>query len=131
MIERLHGLAAELAEVIGEDAALALLARRGGTEVYVPAEPAGSALEELVGAEAAEAMADHWGVAKLELPCAHLRGQRGRRARGVRLLMAGRSTREVALACDVHEETVKGWRRSLPGRDAAEPHGQARLPLGD
>lgn len=132
MIEQLHGLAAEIASVIGEDETLALLTSRGGTEINIPAEPSGSALEALVGLDAAEALVDHFGVTKITLPCGHLRGQRGRRARGVRLLLAGRSTREVALACDVHDRTVDGWRQGLVAQGSLGPQdAQPRLPLGD
>lgn len=110
----LTGLAAEIAGVIGAEATFRLLMRRGGTEIKMPAEVEGSLLEELIGTEAAEALAAHFGAGlEFQLPCANLRGAGGRRALGAAMLLRGASQMQVALACDVHLRTVAAWRKSL------------------
>ena len=58
MITRLRGLAAEIAEVIGEDCALFLFQKRGGTDLKIPETARGSKLADLIGIEAAEARLD-------------------------------------------------------------------------
>ena len=116
-IEPLTGRAAEIAEAIGPDAALRLMAHVGGTEVNIPVRAEGSALAAVVGLEVAELAARAFGPGKMTVPTGSLRGARGRRARGLCLLMDGASIGAVATACDVHMQTVKGWRRLLDDRD--------------
>ena len=128
MITRLRGLAAEIAEVIGEDCALFLFQKRGGTDLKIPETARGSKLADLIGIEAAEAMIRHFGGGlRLTLPCAHLRGSQGRRARGVAMLAKGASTLDVAMTCDVTTRTVENWRASLRQQGAIDADGQLRL----
>lgn len=127
---QLPGIAGEIEEVIGLDAAVTLVRARGGTDIEIPKRAAGSYLEGLVGADAAAALISHFGHGRLGLPCAHLRGagaERARRkARALEMLQAGRSQREVALACDLHLRTVERYARESPDRSR---DGQGELPL--
>ena len=112
--ERLTGVAAEIADLIGRDAALRLFTRRGGTEVKLPERAAGSLIADIVGEEAAELLILHYGAGHvLTVPMGNLRGQAGRRARAVAMLHEGRSAREVALECEMHVRTVRNIRRAL------------------
>ena len=53
------GILAEIADIAGEDAALAVAAARGGTQVYIPPSPERDHwLSRLVGQQAARAIAD-------------------------------------------------------------------------
>lgn len=57
--EFLPRVLAEIAAVAGRDAALAVAAARGGTQVYIPPEPpADHWLSQLLGQDAAKAVAD-------------------------------------------------------------------------
>ena len=127
----LPGVAGEIAELIGEELTLKLLAARGGTEVAIPARPEGSVLAEIVGADAAEILLGAFGRVTLTLPCAHLRGARGRRARAKAMLRRGASLSDVALACEVHIRTVSIYRRDLLEAGEALPRSgdQLRLPI--
>ena len=128
MITRLRGLAAEIADVIGEDCALFLFQKRGGTELKIPDQAKGSKLADLVGDAAADALIRHFGGGyRLTLPCGHLRGAQGRRARGVAMLARGSSTLDVAMTCDVTTRTVENWRQSLRQQGAIDADGQLRL----
>ena len=128
MITRLRGLASEIADVIGEDCALYLFQKRGGSDLKIPDTARGSKLADLVGVEAAEALIRHFGGGyRLTLPCAHLRGSQGRRARGIAMLARGASTLEVAMTCDVTTRTVENWRSSLRQQGAIDAGGQLRL----
>lgn len=131
MIPKLTGLAAEIATVIGEERALRLLMRRGGTEIKLPGSAPGSLLADLVGEEAAEAMIAHFGgTQKMSLPCGHLRGAPGRRAMGVAMLRRGASAQDVALSCDVSVRTVYDWRATLAGQGLLpRPDGATQLDL--
>lgn len=114
--ERLTGLAAELAQVIGTDALIDLLTKRGGTTLIIPMNAAGSALAALVGDAAADQLVEFYGTGPLLLPCAHLRGAGGRRARAARMLRNGASLSETAMACDISSRSAMNYRRAL--RDA-------------
>ncbi len=139
MIPRLTGLAAEIAEVVGLEAAFRLMMKRGGMLVKIPLRVPGSLLEELIGTEAAEAMSDHFGAGlELHLPCANLRGAGGRRAMGVAMLLRGENQFAVAVTCDVSIRTVRYWQSALVeqgaiGRDggdgADDDPGPRQLPL--
>ena len=120
-VEPLTGHAAEIAEAIGPDAAVRLMALAGGGEVSIPVWPEGSALARLVGEDVLALMLRAFGPGKMIVPAGPFRGVRGRRARGLCLLMDGASVAAVARACDVHAETVKGWRRTLRRRGLLPP----------
>lgn len=58
----------DIATEIGFSATLALAIQRGGTNVYVPANPRGSVLAGLLGIEAASRLAAGWGGEMLAVP---------------------------------------------------------------
>lgn len=70
----------EIADVVGEAAALRLALKCGGTRVYVPHRPRkGLVLVDIVGLPAARALAAHYAGERLEIPRAHrLRSKRAR-----------------------------------------------------
>lgn len=93
----------EIAEVIGEKGARALVEHLGGTTLYVPARigphhPVAAA----IGAKAAELFARHYRGSHLQLPKAYLRRER--------VLELKRTTnmtvKEIALATDYTERHV-------------------------
>jgi len=70
MSEQLPGVLAEVAEVVGEAAAIALASHAGGTRVYLPAHPSADHwLVQALGAEDAAKLCAHFAVD----------GQRGQR----------------------------------------------------
>ncbi len=75
-----------IVELIGEDAAARLVARFGGTRLYVPHLPAGDdVLAQLVGIDAALTLAHMFGGERIELPKPpQRRPRRGRAAAGAR-----------------------------------------------
>lgn len=113
------GLAADLVELIGEPAAMKLLAARGGTEITIPQRIDGSQLAGIVGRDAAMRMADHFGAGRLVLPTGAARGAGARRAEAMRLLRRGHSLREVAMACGLHTRTITNYRRQMRAGDDA------------
>lgn len=99
----LPGVLAEIAEVAGESAALAIAYARGGTQVYIPPVPPEEHwLCELVGLEKARIIADHFtcGLAgrRLELPLGPAGHGANVRAKVDAMLRAGASERDIALA---------------------------------
>lgn len=125
---QLPGIAGQIEEAIGLDLTARLLKKRGGTEVTIPVRARGSMLADLVGLHAAEKVIEAIGPGKVTLPCAYMRGAKGRRAEAIRMLRAGASLREVALACDMHTRTVSNYRAEL---DAEAGAAQMRLPFGE
>ena len=82
----------EIVEVIGENAAARLIARFGGTRLYVPHSPsADDALARAVGEAAAIKLARVFGGERVELP-----KPPPRRMQIVELRAAGRSIEEIA-----------------------------------
>lgn len=103
-----HGLTGKLGEIAdaaGPAAALQLVRALGGHEIKLSARPNGK-LARIVGREAAEAIVEALGAAKITVPMANLKGQAGRRAAAARLLDSGASVSEVAGAVDIHERTA-------------------------
>lgn len=102
-MSHLPAILAEIAEVAGEDAALAIAGARGGTQIYLPPVPAPDHwLSILIGHDAAKAVCDRLtcgvGGLRVDLPL----GPTGRaaKARAIvdRMLREGRSERDIALA---------------------------------
>lgn len=99
----LPAVLAEIAEVAGLEAALALAGARGGTEIYVPPSvDADHWLVETAGAEAAAAICRHFAGnghgCRLEIPLGP-KGAAARLRRQVdRMIAEGKSEREIALA---------------------------------
>ncbi len=74
---RLPGQAGEIEEVIGLDAAVALIKARGGLTVEVPSSRAeNTALARIVGAEACQKMIDYYGPGRLPIPGSGAQGPR-------------------------------------------------------
>ncbi|MFZ5747163.1 MAG: helix-turn-helix domain-containing protein [Pseudomonadota bacterium] len=109
----LPGVLAEIAAVAGVDAALAIAEARGGTQIYIPPAPdADHWLARLVGHDAARAIADKLtcgvGGMRVDLPLGP-KGHAARiRAEVDRMIHAGRSERDIALATGY---TIRGVRR--------------------
>lgn len=122
----LSGLAARIEEAIGLDATVRLLRAKGGLEIYIPERVDGSALAELIGAEAADALRDAFGPGKMRLPAGTFRGEGARRARAMAMLKEGRSLAQVAEACDLTLNTVQRYRQRL---DRADADRQPELPF--
>lgn len=99
----LPALLAEIADVAGLDAALAIAEARGGTEVYIPpSAPDDHWLTETAGAAAAEAICAHFAGngrgCRIEIPLGP-KGAAARLRRQVdRMIADGKSEREIALA---------------------------------
>ena len=132
MSEALPRVLAEIAAVAGEDAALAIAAKRGGTRVYIPPVPASDHwLSKLVGHDKAKAIADRLtaGVAsiRVDIPL----GPNGRMARGRaevdRMIREGRSERDIALATGYTLRTVE--RRAARLRRGGQLRDDRQLPL--
>lgn len=111
--QRLPGIAAEIEEIIGLEATVNLLRARGGCQVSIPVRADGSMLAGIIGVRATEALIRHLGPGKITLPCASMRGAGARKAQAMRMLRAGASLQEVALACDLHTRTVSNYRAEI------------------
>lgn len=127
MTGSLPGTLAEIAAVAGEDAALAIAAARGGTQVYIPPHPdADHWLSVLVGLKAAQAIADRLtcGVGsgiRVELPMGPKGAAARLRAKVDRMLrqVPAPSEREIALATGYSIRSVRR-RRALLGLEAED-----------
>lgn len=109
----LPGVLAEIAEVAGEDAALAIADARGGTEVYIPPLPADDHwLSALIGADSARAVAERLtqgvGGRRLELPLGPSGHAARMRALVDQMLLENRSERDIAIAT---RYSIRGIRR--------------------
>jgi len=108
----LPGVLGDIARVAGEEAALAIARKFGGTRVYFPAEPAADHwLSKLVGHETALAIGDHLtggfvGGARIDLPSGAFGHQESVRARVDRMIGEGASVRDIALATRYTERAV-------------------------
>jgi len=120
------GFAGEIEAVIGQEATTALLRRWGGCQIALPVKAEGSALAGVIGDGAATALIQAFGHGKVTLPCADARGTKRRRAEAKRMLRAGASLQEVALACDLHTRTVSLYRAEI---EAEAGSAQMKLPL--
>ncbi|WP_160296751.1 helix-turn-helix domain-containing protein [Sphingomonas sp. ERG5] len=115
----LPAILADIADVAGEDAALAIAAARGGTQVYFPPVPSDDHwLSKLIGHEAALAVCDRLtcgvGPLRADVPL----GPAGRAAKAREMvdtmLREGRSERDIALATGY---TTRGVRMRRAGLD--------------
>lgn len=114
----------ELVDVIGEVAALRLVAAMGGTRFYVRQKiPAGSPIVAAIGAEAAQILADHIatgiGGLAVEIPC----GPASQMAQYRRRLLEmadtpGLTEAQIAREMGVHSRTVRRARAKL--RDGSD-----------
>lgn len=120
-----RGLAGTIAGIIGEAACARLLSARGGTELVIPASPAGTLLAELIGETDAGRLIAALGPGKISLPAGPARGAGARRRRALARLAAGESLLEVALGEDLSVRTVSRLRASA----AEAPSRQFELPF--
>lgn len=108
----LPGVLAEIAEATSVEVAVKIAQAKGGRRVYLPARPAADHwLAQLVGHAAAlaigKAIAPGFGGIDMLIPMgpSHSNAQRWRVMH--ELIDNGRSKREIAAACGVHERTVQ------------------------
>lgn len=121
MGEDVGGLLAEIAELIGAEAAGRLCRACGGVSYYLPAKPKPThPWAQVVGLEAMEILCAQYGGSRLTLP----KGDNAaKRRRVLQLLREGRlSVRQIAIKAGVTERYVSKMR----GRQD-----EARLPLFD
>lgn len=119
---QLPAILAEIADIAGEDAALAVAAARGGTQVYIPPEPGTEHwLSRLVGHKAAIAIADRLtcevGGRRLELPVGPKGHAARARAKVDRMILSGASERAIALATGYTARGVRRRKARLKVRD--------------
>jgi hypothetical protein len=122
----LPGCLGDLARAGHLAAAWVLLRERGGTSIYVPATPScDSALVQLIGLPATQALLDIYGSGSLPVPLASHRSNLK-----ARILRADDtvSNRRLARELGTTEQTVSRI-RSLKKRDAATDQRQLFLPF--
>jgi hypothetical protein len=117
----LPGVLAEIADVAGEAAALAVAEAAGGTSVYFPPRPrADHWLCTLIGPDAALRVCDRLtagvGPRRVDLPLGptgHVADMRKAQATIDRMIMAGRSERDIARATGYTIRQVRRRRARL------------------
>jgi len=112
-VTALPGILAEIADVVGFEAAMAIADARGGTQVYIPPEPdAAHWLSQLIGGEAARAVAERLtcgvGGRRVDLPLGPAGCAARIRAEVDRLLSEGCSERDIAMRT---RYSIRGIRR--------------------
>ncbi|WP_236549851.1 N-acetylmuramoyl-L-alanine amidase [Profundibacterium mesophilum] len=112
-----------LIEALGDLETERLLRRFGGAKIRIPHEADGGKLAAQVGVRTVDALIEAFGPGAIVLPMGEFRGQAARRRRAAWLLSEGRTIRQVALACDLHQRSVE--RISARMRDER----QMRLPF--
>lgn len=125
----LPGILADIAEVAGEDAALAIAAVRGGTNVYIPPTPANDHwLCRLIGRDAAHAVCDKLtcgvGPLRVDMPLGPSGAAAKLRAKVDRMLREDRSERDIAMATGY---TARAIRRRRAQIGATRDDGQLTL----
>ncbi|MCA1975075.1 MAG: hypothetical protein LDL44_19755 [Caenispirillum sp.] len=107
----------QLAEAVGDTAALQLVAAVGGVRTYVPKEvEADHPLCRLIGREAYGRLVEHYGGEYIEPP----RGTGGLKKAAV-LACLNAPSRQVALRCGVTQRYVKKLRADLRSGESQEP----------
>lgn len=115
----LPGILAEIADIAGEDAALAVAAARGGTSIYIPSAPrADHWLSHLVGHKAALTIGDRLtggfiGGMRVDLPLGPKGAAARLRAKVDRMIRENRSERDIALATGYSSRSVRRRRSQL------------------
>lgn len=126
----LPGVLAEIAEVAGEDAALAIARVRGGTEIYVPAVPANDHwLCRLIGRDEAKAVCERLtggiGIGtRVTLPQGPNGFQARMRAKVDAMLRDERSYRDIAIETGYTKRAI-ARRHAKLGIERVDP----QLPL--
>jgi hypothetical protein len=117
----LPGILGQIATVTSEATALILARELGGTSLKLSAHPRGK-LAKLVGVDHARAMVEEWSQGFiLVIPMANLRGRGARRAQVARMIQAGMSINQAAMAGDVHSRTAKRIKAALKNNAADLP----------
>jgi hypothetical protein len=126
-VNQLPGILAQIADIAGEDAALAIAAARGGTQIYIPPSPDRDHwLSRLVGQHSARAIAERLtcgvGGMRVDLPLGP-KGHAARvRAKVDRMIRDNRSERDIALATGYSIRGVRKRKAKLkPGDDRQLP----------
>lgn len=115
-MDRLPGILGEIADVAGEEAALALARVRGGTQIYLPPRPADDHwICELIGKDRALAVCEHLtggvGPLRLDLPVGPEGFHASQRAKVDALIRDGSfSERQIALQT---RYTTRGIRKRI------------------
>lgn len=117
-MSNLPGVLAEIAEVAGESAALAVAFERGGTQVYLPPVPAPDHwLSDLIGLDPARAVCERLtcgvGGLRLDLPIGPAGNGAKARARIDAMIAENRSERDIARATGYTIRTVRRRRAAL------------------
>jgi len=110
----LPGVLAEIAEVAGLPAALAIAEKCGGTRAYFPGRaPEGHWLTELVGREAANKICSHFsargGGMREEIPLGPKNFYARARRQALALQAEGVSTSEIARRIGVSQRSLRNW----------------------
>lgn len=104
-----------IADVAGEEAAIALGRARPGERVYIPEQVAADHwLVQAVGLEAAEKIAEAFGSQKLVIPQAIAGGRRQRADAIAEMISRGYSTNAIIRSLGVSKTTVEEHRRRRP-----------------
>ncbi len=118
----LPGILADIADVAGEDAALAIARARGGTQIYIPPVPANDHwLCALIGqheaAEVCKKLTDGVGPRRADVPMAHFSAYRAEsRDRYTimdEMIIAQKSEREISLATGYTSRAIRRRRAKL------------------
>ncbi len=115
LIRHLPQLLADIARLVGVEAAVKIGCQWGGGELYLPVTlTEDKGVVEVIGLEAATKLATHygqsWGV-KLQIPSTM--GRFHRRMTAIKLLKSGCSLREVALTVGMGRSSVQVLRRDF------------------
>lgn len=107
-----------IADVAGERAAIILGREKAGQRISIPnTMPVDHWLAELIGIEAANAMAEKFGSQKIDIPPA-LGGDKRRRAMTIaQMIDKGYSINEIVRATGVSRSTVKEHLKKRPRDD--------------
>lgn len=113
---------ADIARIAGAEAARRVALAVGGTRVYIPPIPGPDHwLTKLVGHAAARKIADHFtagiGGARVDIPLGDTGFIASQQARIDAMILAGRSERDIALACGYTGRTVRRRRARLKELD--------------
>ena len=109
---------ADIAMIAGEEAARRVAGAVGGTRVYIPPQPGPDHwLSKLVGIEAARKIGDHFTAglagARVDIPLGDTGFMASQQARIDAMILAGRSDRDIALACRYTDRGVRKRRARL------------------
>lgn len=112
-MSKLPGILADVEELAGVAIALRLARELGGTEINL-SDADGSLLVRAIGKENARALVKRRQRGeRVVVPMATARGQKGRRANAAAMAAAKATTRQIALACDMHMRTAKRVKKAV------------------